>query len=101
MKSFLSFDKMIVPVIIKVIFWLSMIGSFIFGIGMIGYGIISSDGGIVEIMIGILSFFVGPIIMRIYCEMLIVVFKMQESLVDIRTLLLEQENPKNETRYTP
>jgi len=97
MGKFLKFEKMITPIFIQIFFWLGFIGSIISGFGMIGYGIISSSGGFIEVLIGLFSLFIGPIIIRVYCEMLIVLFKMQGALIDIRDSLdepkgIEQEN---------
>jgi|SRR5699024_2605280 len=83
--SFLKFERMITPVFIQIMFWVGFLGSFIAGLGLIGYGIISSSGGFLEILIGIGVLFVGPLMVRIYCELLIVVFKMHGSLLDIRS----------------
>ena len=90
MGKFFKFEKMVTPIIIQIIFWLGFLGSIVAGFFMIGFGIISSSGSFFNVLIGILSLFLGPIIIRIYCEMLIVVFKMQQSLMSIRDLLAEQ-----------
>lgn len=96
MGRFFKFEKMITPIFIQVIFWIGCLGSIGFGLFMIGSGFISDSGGFLQIIPGVLSLFIGPIIIRIYCEMLIVVFKMQEALVHIRdasaqTTSIEQE----------
>ncbi|WP_058306301.1 DUF4282 domain-containing protein [Gracilibacillus massiliensis] len=90
MSRFLKFDKMMTPIIIQIIFWVCLLGSIISGIFMIGYGIISSSGGALQIITGFVSLFLGPIIIRVYCEMLIVMFKVQGTLVDIRDILSNQ-----------
>lgn len=90
MGKFLKFEKMITPIFIQIIFWISFVGVIISGVAMVGYGVISSSGSFIEIIIGISTLFLCPIIIRIYCEMLIVIFKIQESLIDIRELLSKQ-----------
>jgi len=90
MGKFFRFEKMVTPIIIQIIFWVGFLGSMVSGLFMIGFGIISSSGNFINVFIGIFSLFLGPIIIRIYCEMLIVVFKMQQSLMSIRDLLAEQ-----------
>jgi len=97
MGKYLKFEKMITPIFIQIIFWLSFLSSIIAGFFMIGYGIISSSGGFIEIITGLLCLFLGPIIVRIYCEMLIVVFKMQGALIDIRDSLAEPERIEQDT----
>lgn len=90
MGKFLKFDRMMTPIIIKTIFWLGVLFSIIAGLFMIGYGILSSNAGFPQMIIGVIILFLGPFVIRINCEMLIVFFKMQESLVDIRELLAKE-----------
>src|SRR5699024_6473800 len=101
MGGFLKFEKMITPIFIEVVFWLGFIGSIIFGLFMIGYGIISDSAGKIEIFSGLLSLLLGPIILRIYCEMLIVVFKMQGALLSIRDSLKDQQMNKTTFESLP
>lgn len=98
MGSFLKFEKMITPFFIQLIFWLGVIGSIIGGIGTAIFGIISDSGGIGQILIGIVSMFLGPIIVRVYCELLIVVFKMHSALISIRNIL--NDGPTNLSQYS-
>lgn len=84
MGRFMKFEKMITPVFIQIIFWVGFLGSLLGGIGQIGFGFFAEQGKVLMILSGLGMMFLGPIIIRIYCEMLIVVFKMQGALVDIR-----------------
>ena len=101
MGGFLKFEKMITPIFIQLVFWLGFIGSIIFGLFMIGYGIISDSAGMIEIFSGLLSLLLGPIILRVYCEMLIVVFKMQGALLSIRDSLKDQQMNKTTFESLP
>lgn len=92
MGGFLKFEKMITPLFIQLLFWVGFVFSLIFGLFMIGYGIIADAGGITQIASGLLLLFLGPIILRVYCEMLIVIFKMQGALISIRDILNNQQN---------
>ncbi|WP_217587536.1 DUF4282 domain-containing protein [Lentibacillus saliphilus] len=94
MGKFLKFEKMITPIFIQIVFWVGFLGSIVGGLFMIGYGIISDSAGFIEIISGFLGMIIGPIIIRIYCEMLIVIFKMQGALIDIRDLLSDQAEEK-------
>lgn len=95
MGKLFNFDKMITPIMIKLFFWIGVLVAIVSGFFMIGYGIIAQNGSFMQVVIGIISLFIGPLIIRIYCEMLIVLFKMQESLVQIRDyFLFEQKNIK-------
>ncbi len=74
MGDFLAFRKMITPLIIQVLFWIGVAVCIIVGlVGLAG----GQFGGIVVILL-------GPVMVRIYCELLIVVFKIHQSLEQIR-----------------
>ena len=92
MDRFLNFDKMITPTIIKIIFWIGVVLSVLLGLGMIVSGFGSYYGGGFQVFMGLVTIVVGPIIVRIYCELLIVVFKMHDALQAIK------ENTSNPMR---
>lgn len=82
--GFFTFDKMITPSIIKIVFYLGIIASIISGLAMIFSGINAYYGGGVQVFTGILTIVFMPIVVRIYCELLIVIFKIHESLIEIK-----------------
>jgi len=84
--DFLNFNKMITPVIIKVIFWIGVAVCAFAGLMSIIAGL-SRFGSGVEVLFGLFIIVVGPLFVRIYCELLIIMFKMYESLQDIRSSL--------------
>jgi hypothetical protein len=69
---------MITPVFIQVIFWLLV------GICVIG-GLITMGQGGASIFAGLVMVVMGPLFIRIYCELLIVLFRIYDELVGIRT----------------
>ena len=77
MKDIFFFDSMLTPKIITFVYWIMLIGSLISGLSSIftqyGGGIFAGLG----IMIG------GAIFARIWCELLIVLFKIHENLQKI------------------
>ena len=81
MKDLLFFDKMLTPKFITVIYWLLLVGVVIGGIGVMfsGYGF--SFGMFFS---GLLTIVFGAIGARIWCELMIVLFKMNEALQDLR-----------------
>lgn len=97
-KKFLSFERMITPLIIQLFFWIGVISVVVSGFGMIIFGIVSKSGNFIQVIGGLATLFLGPILIRIYCEMLIVFFKMQSSLLQIKEILSEQQMPM--TRVT-
>lgn len=77
-KSFLNFDAMITPKIITVIYWLSIIAVVISGFASMFAGYQGFTFGNFLMGLGII---VGGILMtRIYCELFIVIFKINENL---------------------
>jgi hypothetical protein len=78
MGDFLKFETMITPILIQVIFWLTVIFCVVGGIIiMVGADETSARVG------GLLLFIFGPIGARIYSEILIIVFRMNDHLRQI------------------
>ncbi len=96
-KNFLSFERMITPVIIKILFWIGLVGSAISGIvvfftmlirGINNGGFGSVLGGfLLGLLAGILAFALGALVTRIYSELLILAFRINETLTDIKEIL--------------
>ncbi len=74
--DFLSFRKMITPVIIQVVFWLGVFGCVVAGLGFL----IGGKG-----LWGLGLIVLGPIYVRIQCELLILLFRIHDALQDIRS----------------
>lgn len=82
MKDFLHFDRMITGDIIKYVYWV------LAGLSVLG-GVITFLGALVSGSIGVaflalILTVLGPILIRIYCELMIVLFKIHETLVAIK-----------------
>lgn len=73
MGDFLTFRRMITPIIIQVLFWVGIAAVLITGLIMLTQ----------EPFLGLLIIVLGPIAVRIYCEILILFFRMNETLTDI------------------
>lgn len=74
MKSFLFFDSMITPKIITVIYWLILLSAIGTGLNTMFFGYRANILSGLGIIIG------GIIVARIWCEMLIVLFKINDNL---------------------
>ncbi|GAU75681.1 DUF4282 domain-containing protein [Fusibacter sp. 3D3] len=83
-KTFLSFDKMITPTLIKIIFYIGILLSTLTGLSMILSGMRSHFGGGIQVLLGLLTLVISPIVVRVYCELLIVIFKIHDSLNEIK-----------------
>lgn len=93
--EYLAFRKMIVPLIIQIIFWVLAGAVSIFGFV---FAVISLISGTTEGMLtGIAILFIGvPIyilVIRVYCEVLIVLFRMNATLTEIKTVIERQSPP--------
>jgi len=84
MWDFLTFRKMLTPIVIQILFWLGVVACILGGIGAILTGIARIERTPELIGIGILAVVFGPLVMRIYCEWLIVLFRINDTLTDIR-----------------
>ena len=78
MRDLLFFDSMLTPKIITLVYWLSLLG-------VVGAGLMSMFGGFGgfsfgTFMYGLVVMVAGAIAARIYCELLIVLFKIHENL---------------------
>ena len=101
LKNFLSFERMITPVIIKVVFYIGLVGSAIGGIVFFFSMLIGGfqDGGfgailgrfLIGLIGGLLIVFLGALVTRIYAETLILVFRINETLTDIKQYLKGRE----------
>lgn len=88
-NDLLTFRKMITPVIVQAVFWIGAGIAVIAGLIGIGSGLSSSYGGGTQVLLGLLILVLGPVVVRIYCELLILLFKMYEALNEVRTSLME------------
>jgi hypothetical protein len=82
-NDFLNFNKMLTPTIIKVIFLVGSALSVLGGLFTIIGGASQPFGGGLTVFMGFIIMIFGPFLTRIYCELLIVQFKMHEALEKI------------------
>jgi hypothetical protein len=86
-KDFLAFRKMITPTIIQFLFWAGVLVLVVLSVGMVVEGADKDSKPLVGLGIAVLV--VGPILWRIYCEVMILFFRMNETLSDIRGALVQ------------
>ncbi|HLQ95140.1 MAG TPA: DUF4282 domain-containing protein [Pseudogracilibacillus sp.] len=100
MKSFLKFDKMVTPMIIQVLFWIGVAFSALGAVFYVIFGLImmfsGEDGegflGFFAIIGAFIGLIVGVLFSRIYCELLIVIFKILNKLTSIDDKLSNSSN---------
>jgi uncharacterized membrane protein (UPF0136 family) len=96
-RKFMSFERMVTPLIIRVFFWIGVVIAILTGLAVVVGGVIGGlreenfllvvgglVGGPVVILLGILS-------VRIYAELLIQAFRINETLTDIKVLLEKKQ----------
>ena len=78
MKSVFTFESMLTPKIITFVYWLMLFGSVIWGLTLMfgGYGGLTVG----KFFIGIGAFLASAVGARIWCELLIVLVKINENL---------------------
>lgn len=79
MNDFITFRRMLTPILIQVIYWLATVAVVIGGLVALAVG---DDAG--ERLLGVGMLILGPVVVRVYCEILMVVFRMNETLSEIR-----------------
>ena len=88
MRDFWAFRTMVTPVIIQILFWIGAILCLITGAIMVIYGASRGYWGQEHyIWKGGLLFVLGPLGVRIYCEILMIFFRINETLTEIKHTL--------------
>lgn len=89
MRDFLYFDSMITPKIITFIYWLLLVMAVIAGLVFLVSAVAAMSQ---SFLTGLFMLLATPIVVvlwaviaRVYCELMIVIFKMNEALQEIRS----------------
>ena len=82
-NDFLTFRKMITPTIIQIIFWIGIVLCVVGGIVGIVVGAVQNTAS--GVLYGLVTLIIGPLVVRIYCELLILMFRMNDSLTEINS----------------
>ena len=90
--DFLAFRRMVVPLVIQIVFW------FLTGVSLLGYlafFVISLLSGKLEVILSglamlVIGFPLSVLLIRMYCELIIVIFRMNDTLTNIHNELREQ-----------
>ena len=83
MKDFWLFRRMLFPAIVQIVFGISVLICVFVGL----YGVLHHD-----VFLGLFLIFVGPVCARIVCEYLVVLFRINNTLTDIKNSLATQRN---------
>jgi len=85
--DFIKFRKMITPMIIQVLFWIGAVLAVLGGLVTMATSFGRYGGGGAQFLGGLLVIVLGPVVVRIYCELLILFFRMNETLTEIKDAL--------------
>jgi hypothetical protein len=84
LRDLLFFEKMIVPSLVKVAYYLGCAIAIVVGVVAIINGASSRMGGGLQVVSGLMTVIVGPLLIRIVCEQVIVLFGIYDRLGEIR-----------------
>jgi hypothetical protein len=98
MADFFTFRWMLTPFLIQVIFVLGSLAALAAGFVLIGAGASHHHGS--EVWEGIGLLVLGPIAIRLYSELLIVVFRINATLSDMRSLAIWTAEREHEFEVT-
>jgi ribosomal protein S27AE len=96
--DFLLFRRMIAPWVIMGLFWVGIMLAILWGIIYIISGLVMLANkdigplGLVFMFLGVLVIIIGPFVVRLYAEFIIVVFRISETLTDILTELRHERD---------
>ncbi len=97
LMDLMMFRRMIAPTIIIIFFWAGLIGTCLTGLGMIVVGTIS--GGVMGLIGALFGALIGipitALMIRLYAELAILLFRINETLTDIKQLLEKDQRSKN------
>jgi hypothetical protein len=86
MSDFFAFRWMLTPILIQVMFVLGSLAAIAVGLVVLGNGEAHHHSG--RVVGGIALVLLGPVVVRLYAELLIVVFRINDSLTDVRSLAI-------------
>ncbi|RLE31172.1 hypothetical protein DRJ54_01035 [Candidatus Acetothermia bacterium] len=74
-RDFLAFRKLVTPMIMPVVFWIGVAIAVIMGVITIVYGARAQSGGARMVIMGLITLFLGPVFVRILCELVLTFFR--------------------------
>lgn len=80
LNKMLNFDTMITPIVIKILYFINVVVVVLVGLVSVFQGLNSRYGGGLQVFIGLLVIVIGPFVIRMSYELLIVIFKINENI---------------------
>lgn len=85
MNEYLSFRRFITPTMIQIIFWIGIAGIVLVSLLMMVRGLDAPYGGGALLLMGLLYLVFGSLFWRIWCELLLIIFRIYDELHLMRT----------------
>ncbi len=79
--DFLLFRRMLTPILIQILFWVGLILCIVTSI----YNFVHHSP-----LLGLQALILGPILVRVFCEFLILFFRINETLTDLKNAVQEK-----------
>ncbi|MDX1476777.1 MAG: DUF4282 domain-containing protein [Saprospiraceae bacterium] len=78
----LFFDSLITPSVITIVYWLLLAANLLYGLFFVMFG---GFGGFTftTFLLGLVYIVVGAVVIRIWCELLIVIFKINDNIAKL------------------
>jgi hypothetical protein len=89
LSVFFSFEKLITPSVIKIVYWLGIAVLLVFGVASFFMGLLSGSLG--AGLLSLVGSVLGLLLWRVMCELYIVIFGMFDRLGQIRDGLSQQQ----------
>ena len=80
LKDFLAFRSLVTPKVIQIVFWLGTAYFVVSGLTMTIMGLTGS--GLMLMLIGLLMLSLGPIAVRVCCELVMLIFQIGEAITE-------------------
>jgi hypothetical protein len=80
--EFLAFRRMVTPIVIQVIFWIGVVFCVLIGLGQLFFGLRFMS--IISILSALFTIVVGPLLVRVWCELVILLFRIYDTLQEIK-----------------
>jgi hypothetical protein len=87
MSDFAAFRMLITPIVVPLLFWVGLVGIVVGS--MVGVVTADTTGGRLLLLLWL---FVGPVCWRIVCELLLVLFHVSRTLVEIRDVAADNSS---------
>jgi hypothetical protein len=88
-SDFFGFEKLVTPVVIKIVYWIGIVAGVVFGIG--GFFVSIFQGSLTGGLMALVAMVLGLLLWRVMCELYIVIFGMFDRMGQIRDELARQQ----------